>query len=41
MPNLMKTIKQTMIKKGIPEETIEKFDLREADVKPEEIFCAH
>ena len=29
MPNLMKTIKQTMTKQGIPDETIEKFDFSE------------
>jgi len=39
MPNLMKTIKQTMIKKGIPEETIAKFDFREADAKTDEILA--
>ncbi len=38
MPNLMKTIKQTMIKTGIPDETINEFHFIEAGAKSEEVM---
>lgn len=39
MPNLMKTIKQTMVKKGIPKEKMEQLDFHEESTKPEEILA--